>query len=345
MDHEQQKNNLFFEDENNYNHQDGSLPLKSARQIVADIFLMHDGERDRADMELMSQELTEFIRQLLAQSEIAGTADDWHNLVVDIARKDYYDLCCDLLEEGLRRFPGNADLLGDYLQYGTSCNRIEQCKQYYKQLSKLPRVKYSWRSFHFSVSWLTYLWDASESQKEMDKLYEQMLVLTDLYRKYFPYDEDSYVCTAEVYSLQKERERELEVLTTAVEAPFPSPKCALRLADICFDRAQYSDALAMVNRSLRDANQVQSSVNEEYLYYLAGLARISMLNESMVLSRDPSEEAMKIYRNFEDSLLLDSRRFRDRICKKSALLKRQTGIDIPDDCRKLYELLDGADLL
>ena len=105
---------------------DLNLPLKKAIKIVAQIFSMYPDDCDRSDAEALSQELADFVNKLLSQSEISGDADDWHNIVVDIAKKDYYNLCCDLLEEGLRRFPGNADLLGDYLQYGTSCGRIEK---------------------------------------------------------------------------------------------------------------------------------------------------------------------------------------------------------------------------
>lgn len=344
MEYEYEQKDAFRNESASYDTAGVNLPLKGACKIVAQIFSMYPDDCDRADAESLAQELTEFIRNILSQSEISGDADDWHNIAVDIARKDYYDLCCDLLEEGLRRFPGNTDLLGDYLQYGTSCGRIEQCKQYYKQLSKLPKVKYTWRSFHFSMSWLTYLWESSESQKEMDKLYEQMRTLVSNYRDYFPNKEDSFVCAADMYNLVKQRGMVQEVLLDAVGQKFPSPKCALRLADIYFEQGDYEESLEMVQKSLKDANRVQQAVNEEYLYYLSGLARISIRNNSEAQAKDGSVE--KIYRDFEDCLRLGSRRdFRVRIRDKVAVLKRQTSVEIPEDCRKLYELLDGADLL
>lgn len=344
MEYGYEQNDTFHDEGASCDTAGINLPLKRAGKIVAQIFSMYPDDSERADAESLAQELSEFIRNLLSQSEISGDADDWHNIAVDIAKKDYYDLCCDLLEEGLRRFPGNTDLLGDYLQYGTSCGRIEQCKQYYKQLSKLPKVKYTWRSFHFSVSWLTYLWESSETQKEMDKLYEQMQTLVSSYRDYFPHKEDSYVCAADMYNLVKQRGMVQEVLLDAVGQKFPSPKCALRLADIYFEQGDYEKSLEMVQKSLKDANRVQQSVNEEYLYYLSGLARISIRNNSEGQTEAGSVE--KIYRDFEDCLRLGSRReFRDSIQEKIAVLKRQTQVEIPEDCRKLYELLDGANLL
>lgn len=321
-----------------------NLPLKSAIKIVAQIFSMYPDACERSDAEALVQELADFVGNLLSQSEISGDADDWHNLVVDIARRDYYDLCCDLLEEGLRRFPGNTDLLGDYLQYGISCGRIEKCKQYYKQLAKLPKVKYTWRSFHFSMSWLTYLWESSESQKEMDKIYQQMSMLVASYREHFPQKEDSYVCTADMYELVRQQDLVEEVLCDAVFRKFPSPKCALRLADIYFEQGNYEESLAMVQRSLRDSNRVQQSVNEAYLYYLSGLARISIRNGSETRAEEGSAE--KIYSDFENCLRLRPRRdMRDRIRDKVAILKRQPHEQIPEKCTKLCELLESAGLL
>lgn len=344
MEYGYEQNDTFLDGATSCSIAGVNLPLRGANKIVRQIFATYPDDSDRADAESLAQELAEFVRNLLSQPEISGDADDWHNIAVDIARKDYYDLCCDLLEEGLRRFPGNTDLLGDYLQYGTSCGRIEQCKQYYKQLAKLPKVKYTWRSFHFSMSWLTYLWKSSESQKEMDKLYEQMRVLVDSYREYFPYREDSYVCASDMYELIKEQDSVENVLREAVEQKFPSPKCALRLADIYYERGDYAEALEMVHKSLKDANRVQQSVNEEYLYYLSGLARISIHNNAVEQTEEGKVE--KIYRDFEDCLRIGTRRdFRDRIRDKIAVLKRQTDVDVPGDCRKLYMLLEGNDLL
>lgn len=344
MEYVYEHSDAFRDEASSYGTAGVNLPLKGASKIVAQIFSTYPDDSDRTDAESLAQELAEFIRNLLSQPEISGDADDWHNIAVDIARKDYYDLCCDLLEEGLRRFPGNTDLLGDYLQYGTSCGRIEQCKQYYKQLAKLPKVKYTWRSFHFSMSWLTYLWESCESQKELDKLYEQMLMLVNNYRKYFPYREDSYVCASNMYELAKQQDLAENILREAVDQKFPSPKCALRLADIYYERGDYAEALEMVHKSLKDANRVQQAVNEEYLYYLSGLARISIRNNTEEQTKEGSVE--KIYRDFEDCLRIGTRRdFRDRIRDKIAVLKRQTQVEIPEDCRKLYMLLEGNDLL
>lgn len=320
----------------------GNMPLRHAVKIVAEIFDQYTNARE--DLEAQTTELTSFIRNLLAQDVVPGDADDWHNLAVDIARKDYFDLACDILEAGLAEFPSNTDLLGDYLQYGTSCRRIEQCHMYYEKLKTLPRVKYTWRSFHFSANWLTYLWEQCMDEETLESLKQELLELAAQYRRYFPNSEESYLCEANIYRLIKDPKKELKILQQPISRALPMPKCALRLADTYFEAGEYSKALEMVQRSLNDANQVQQAVNESYLYYLSGLARLSLLRKNGQLSS--AELVEDIYRDFEFSLRLNVRpSLRGSICTKASLLRHQSDVQIPSQCSKLYELLDDRDML
>lgn len=341
MEYKYQKNTAFYEDDDTHDAPDlakGKLPLKTAGRIVADIF--REYSEDWEDAEELSKTLEAFIDQLLSQSEISGSSDDWHNLAVDIAKKDYFGIACKVLDAGLARFSGSADLMGDYLQYGISCGKIDQCWNYYRQLCNMPRVKYSWRSFHFSVDWLIYLWECAEGQAEMDSLQAEMMSLVCDYRKYFPKSEDSYVCEADIYKLLKEETAEEKILQKAVKQSFPSPKCALRLADKYFTAGKYEKALEMIQKSIADSNQVQPSVNEAYLYYLSGLARISLRQESI------DTDIQYIYSDFEKSLRLGMRRsFEESICQKVALLNHEGGREILENYSRLYELLDDCDML
>ena len=319
-----------------------NLPLRQAIKIVAEIFFQYDDGRE--DLEAQTQEITYFIHSLLAQKVIPGDADDWHNLAVDVARKDYFDLACDILDAGLRVFPNNTDLLGDYLQYGTSCHRISQCEMYYERLSRMPKVKYSWRSFHFSVNWLTYLWEQSNEQEDLDRITAELLALVAQYRRYFPNSEESYLCEASIHKLTKDTKKEIKSLSMPTTRSIPAPKCALRLADHYFESGDYHKSLEMVQRSLKDSNQVQQAVNEAYLYYLSGLSRLSLIQNTHEPRDVQSIE--DIYRDFESSLRLGIRpSLRDSMCKKAGLLLHQYDVKVPAQCNKLFELLDDRDML
>ena len=328
--------------EENPEYANGNMPLRHAVKIVAEIFDQYTNARE--DLEAQTAELTSFIQKLLAQPVVPGDADDWHNLAVDVARKDYFDLACDILEAGLAEFSSNTDLLGDYLQYGTSCRRIEQCRTYYARIKALPKVKYTWRSFHFSANWLTYLWEQCEDEEELKLLTNELQELATQYRRYFPNSEESYLCEANIYRLIKDSKKELKILQQPISRGLPMPKCALRLADAFFEAGEYSKSLEMVQRSLNDANQVQQAVNESYLYYLSGLARLSLIRKNGQLSN--AEQIGEIYKDFEYSLRLNVRpSLRDSICAKTSLLRHQSEVQIPSQCSKLYELLDDRDML
>lgn len=315
------------------------LSLSHAIKIVGNIFSEYAEDRD--DLESQTRETTAFVRELLSQPIIPGDADDWHNLAVDVARQGYYNLACDILEVGLSVFPNNTDLLGDYLQYGTSCKRIDQCRQYYERLSRIPKVKYTWRGFHFSASWLSYLWEQCSSSEELQQLTNDLLALTAQYRKYFPDTEECYLCESDVYKLIKDRKKEIKTLSIPISRAMPAPKCALRLADYYFNAGDYQEAQNMVVRSLKYANQVQQAVNEAYLYYLYGLIQISLLSKPIDMN-----VILSIYDNFEKSLRLSIRSsLRDVICQKTGLLYQDYKIPLPEHCSKLLDLLDSRDML
>ena len=163
-----------------------NIPIKTANTI-AQTYLENISSDDLYEAEAALKDLNALVQRVIQQTVKAGDADDWHNFAVDIAREDLYDLACDLLECGLSIYPKNIDLLADYLQYGTSCGRVENCKSFYKVLSKIPKIRWGWRGYSFSVSYLTYLWERSDSEKELEKLQEEMLGLAAAFRKNLPY--------------------------------------------------------------------------------------------------------------------------------------------------------------
>lgn len=275
---------------------------------------------------------------MLNQESKPGDADDWHNFAVDVARKDLYDLSCDILECGLSIFPKNIDLLADYLQYGTSCGRIEKCKNYYKVLSKIPKVRWGWRGYSFSVSYLTYLWERSDSEKEIERLQSEMLSLARQFRENLSHDEESYRCEADIYKLLHNKTKEEEILRLALEELKIAPKCALRLADLLFERGDYEDALANIQRGLRDAMQTQSVINEGYLYYLSGLSKMAMAQRNSLEIKE--ELALDIYSDFDISLRQEHRAaYINTMKSKTIMLISKSGINVPDRFEELCYLV------
>ncbi len=253
------------------------------------------------DDDTAREDLCDLIDQFLAQDQQSGDADDFHNFAVELARKDEYILACKVLDCGLELFPKNVDLLADYLQYGVSCNKIEECKKVYKTLIKIPKRRWTWRGFAFLIDYLQFLIDRSDSDKEIDAKEEEMIEIASDFRNRFPYSEESYRVEASVYHILAP-EKETDILKKALDNVKVAPKCALRYADIMFERGFYEEAAEAISRGISDATQTQSSVNEGYIYYLSALCKIAVIqkkNKDFVITK---EEAEDIYSDFNIAL-------------------------------------------
>lgn len=313
------------------------LPIKTANTIAQN-YLENISSDDLYEAEAALKDLGSLVQRVIRQTVKSGDADDWHNFAVDIARKDLYDFACDLLECGLSIYPKNIDLLADYLQYGTSCGRIEKCKLFYKVLSKIPKIRWGWRGYSFSVSYLTYLWERSDSEKELEKLQEEMLGLATAFRNNLPFDEESYRCEANIYKLLHKKNEEEEVLRMALSNLKIAPKCALRLSDLLFDRGDYEEALILIQRGLRDAMQTQRSINEGYLYYLMGLTKMALAQQAGAPITE--ETACEIYADFDISLRQEHRAaYVNTMKAKTIVLVNKSGVPIPDKYEELNYLV------
>lgn len=320
-----------------------NLPLRQVGAIISSL-LPGPKDSDKGEIEYKTRKITSTIKEMLAQEVISGDGDDWHNLTVDLARRGYFDLACDILERGMKEFPKNTDLLGDYLEYGTSCGRVDQCKIYYKILQKIPKIKYTWRGFHFSVNWLTYLWEQSDSKKELERLEKEIKQLVADYRSCLPDDEESYRCEAEFYKTMKKHSDEITALKAAVDSSIPAPKCALRLAHIYFEKGEYEEALKYAEECLKASNSIQDEVNTAFVFYLHGLC--TMGANRTAGGEYPGDKVNEVYRDFNLSLKVDDRsKFVEQIAKKASLLQNQTGNKIPIEYTKLREVLDARGML
>ncbi len=314
-----------------------NIPIKTANNI-AQVYLENIGSDSLYEAEAALNDLSDIINRIIKQENKVGDASDWHNFAVDIARKDLFDMACDLLECGLSIFPKDIDLLADYIQYGTSCGREDKCKQYYKTLSKIPKIRWGWRGYSFSVNYLTYLWGKSDSESELEKLQKEMLDIVELFKKNLPYEEESYRCEADIYKLINDRKKEEESLRFALSNLKIAPKCALRLSDLLFERGEYEEALIQIQRGLRDAMQTQHSVNEGYLYYLMGLTKMAI---PLQTGEQFSEElTMEIYADFDISLKQERRAaYLNTMKSKTIVLINKSGFPIPDKYEDLNYLV------
>lgn len=286
------------------------------------------------------KDLYDLMEQFFSQKQQSGDADDFHNFAVDLARRDEYALACDVLDCGLNLFPKNVDLLADYLQYGVSCNKLEECKKIYKTLIKIPRRRWTWRGFAFLVDYLQFLVDRSDSEKDIDSKEKEMLSIVEDFRKIKPYSEEAYRTEADVYRRLNMHDKEAETLKTALDTIKVAPKCALRYADLLFERGLYDEASDAIQRAISDATQTQTSVNEGYIYYLSGLCKIAKSQQNNSEFSLDENSVKGIYSDFNIALTKfqgADNSFVDVIRTKTITIINKTGIDVDPQFERLCE--------
>lgn len=334
------KNTNIFEEDR---EKSVNLTLHQAKKIAVEHL---DGIRASDASDLFSyNKLVSFIEELVAQEEICGDANDFHNFAVELARENQEQLACKLIERGIAQFPNNVDLLADYLQYGISIGKEKECEKIYDTLMHIPRERWSWRGFSFSINYLQHLIDdVSDSEETMNELRTRIENIADDYVKLLPYSEEGYRAKARVYaSIKGDPDAEIQILEECMSLVNVCPKSALRSADIYFERGIYKDALRCVERAIRDANQTQGSINEGYVYYLQGLCKISLLME-IKDEEERNKSVLDIYAAFNSAFLEFGHEvenaYKTVMIKKTKMLKSRYEIDIPFKFEKLQENID-----
>ena len=313
------------------------VSIKKATQ-KAEAYYKVLSDIDDPEYESALSELNELTQSVL--SKPIGDASDFHNFAVGLAKNEFDHLACEVLRCGLRLFPQNCDLLSDFLHYGMNCGLQDECKLYYEALKKLPKRLYTWRGFTFGIYYLEALLDQCDTDSKLDELANEMLQLSNDFLKYLPYEEDAYRSRATIYNVLKDPQKEIDTLRDGLKHLQSAPKCALELADILVDRGEYDEALSVISRCISDNNKDQSSINEAYVYYLWGRARLGKEEKSG--GEFTKDIVIPIYVDFNTALsTLKNNSYINVIHEKVKLLQSKTGINVPMALENLYDLIEN----
>lgn len=226
-----------------------------------------------------------------------GTSNAFHNLAVDFSRQEMTKEACFILERGIRLRPASVDLLADFLLYGREvAERREDCKHYFKILSRLSRSKWNWRAFSFSISHLLEERFYTASDKEEQKLKERVLGLSNEFISRFSkvnadqeYIDRAYSDKASIYHAFGDPENEYITLKTCTEKYSRVPMTALRLAEIMFSSGDYSAAIEHLNKCVYSLNP-QPSVNQGYIFLLRAYCNASVLLRNQLKENSGDED-------------------------------------------------------
>lgn len=312
---------------------EGRLNLRIAEVVIDQ--LLHVGDDD--DFIIDEYENSGYyklgqIAKLISDKNIfieSGKADNYHNVAVAYARNYYFDWACIILRRGLeeKATAGSVDLLADYLAYGILCGQQDCCSEYYQRLCKNPREKWNWRAYSFSIDYLLAQRDGDMEEIQYKKIREEALGIANeaIERRG---DDQAYMDKASIYR-DDWPDKEREILEEAVQKlEYAAPKCALRLADIMFEAAEYEAASEKLLICC-NAYHVQKTINKEYVRLLLALCKTSIL-----FKKHPDgdytpyiDDVRSIYRDINTALKEDNhRRFNETAKLLSKVVEAMTGI-------------------
>lgn len=290
------------------------MEIRENQQNVITVFSAEDAARKlemlyelgKLDSTDYLQELTKIGQSAISVETLTGGVDDFHNLAVTFARTGLHDMCCEILERGLRLHSTAIDLLADYLSYGLECGREDKCKYYYNVLISLPDAKMTWRGYDFSIDYLLERIKDSQDESEITEFIAQIKDRLEKYKAHFPNSEDPYVSESQVLSFLGKEEEAVEVLKKAMNN-LAAPKCCLRYADILLKQGKYKEVISVAQKAVSVSAQEQMGVNIPYLFYLSGMAKDALIHaEGDYKNRERVLDAYSDYKVAEE--LFDSAR-------------------------------------
>lgn len=240
-----------------------------------------------------------------ADLKVYGTADDIHNCAVPYARENMYDCACIILKRGLDELGAAIDLLADYIRYGISCGKYTECEEYYNRLNEIPQQEWNWRAFSFSIDYLLDKLNRIRNTEERAELKRMVIKLADQFVATIGNDQAYYDKAQVLKTLGNSiSETEESVLQRGINSLKVAPRCALRMADILFERGEYQEAAKLLKRCCLNAFKPQPDINSGYSYLLSALSKTSgLFDEHSDGSFEDCEDAvLDLYKDFNTAI-------------------------------------------
>lgn len=300
-------NKLFAVAEN-----EKTIKLSDLHSLIPQLFDSNEKSEDECgnySYENSTEKRLQDLTILLMERDISikGNSNDYHNLAVDCAKHDDFDLACTIIERGLQKTPYSVDLLADMIRYRLDNGEYEKCEAPYQKLKSLDMSFWNWRAFSFS---LDYLIAKPKVEKASLALSEEIIRCADSFTQKWG-DDPQYADQAYFDCAMVDREcgskkmaREIELLRKPMDNGYNAPKCALRLADIYFKSQKYKETLEMLQICAKNAFSPQPDINGGYTFLLTALTKATMLfdDQKKDKKRYDVNEINEIYKDFRTAL-------------------------------------------
>jgi tetratricopeptide (TPR) repeat protein len=191
------------------------------------------------------------IAEHAAVQDLPGSPEDYHNLAVELARHDQHPLAVHVVNNGLKRFPKNIDLLADAISYNLGNGDAHQADEFYQQIRRISFDDWNWRAFTHSGDYL----QAVGRFPEALELYKQ-------FQSQMPDDERCYAAPAG-YLVKMGRHREaIEMLEDAMNKCKRASQSGLLLSQAYMEIGEYRKAADAADRAIEANADAQPSTNQ-----------------------------------------------------------------------------------
>ena len=267
--------------------------------------------------------------------------DVYHNLIMDLFRCGDYYAATDVCKFVLSYAPMNMDILADMMKAcGDSC-QFELGEEYLKKANKIPKNKWSWRLYLYSVDFLKTKLQAYPTNQA---IFDRAEALAKQYMQYFKLDEHGYNQLAEIYVCANMRGKAIETLYDFIlednleernGSRLICAQCCVTLLNLLDDSNDYARIIEICNRGLDCTTQEQPSASIGFFIYRKALAMDAMLRDKNYKEGDVLETMLNYQIAYD---LNQGRSYADTIEKRYALLRAYAPSDKfkPLVRRKLY---------
>ena len=267
-----------------------TIPLSQVMIEITKLFRMSsEGTRSEA---------VTTIKSLLC-TNIAGTADEFHNAATQLALNDNLDLAVLLVQKGIEKYSHNLDLYADLRGGGTDLGDYSNAQLAQQMLfAEFPAFEaWNWRAFTYMLNYLL--------EFKPDNYFTNCGKIIQEFRRFLPNDERSYMAEYNLLKNSNKNSAAVEILETAIKNLVVAPQCALKLSDEYLDRGDYSKAIVACNKAAFCSAESQPSVKISYIFYNRALARDAIINQS-VLSEEKisTEDVLSVIKDYSLAIKL-----------------------------------------
>ncbi len=268
--------------------------------------------------------LVEFITD--PQNRVLSEGAAYHNFIMDLFRVGDYDLAIQVCDYALERAPYDRDILGDAIRACGDSSQFERGDAYLDRAMQIPRERWSFRLFLYSVGFLK----TKLSAYPMDEaLFQRAISLADDYIRYMPFDEHGYDQKAELLLLMNQTEQAVSVLKQSIfdvqpdendaHSELVTAQCCVTLLNILDDSNNYDFIIQICEKGLRNTTQEQPSASIGYFMYRKALALDAKAHTENFAIPTTVLDALKFYQTAYD--LNQDRQYSKTIEQRYAALR------------------------